>query len=102
MTVPTQVWITRIDLLLLALSSSLLASVALSYLIGVRAIRRYRASSDRGYVFLATGIILLSGVPIVTNVVLSSATPTPEWLVSTTVDLIRLAGLLAILGAIYE
>lgn len=81
---------------------SLLVSVVLSLIIGLKGVRSYRESHDRGIVLLAVGILLLSGVPTSINVALTTVTPVPGWAVATTVNLIRLMGLVTILVTIYD
>ncbi|WP_124954266.1 hypothetical protein [Halocatena pleomorpha] len=81
---------------------SLLISVVLSFVIGLKGIRSYRESHDRGIVLLTVGIVLLSGVPAGINVALTTLTAVPGWTVETTVNLIRLFGLVIILVTIYD
>lgn len=86
----------------LVLFSSLLVSVVLSFVIGLKGVRSYREAHDWGVVLLVVGILLLSGVPTIINVVLTTFTPIPNWVVETTVNLIRLFGLVTILVTIYD
>ncbi|WP_154019024.1 hypothetical protein [Halococcus agarilyticus] len=87
---------------LLVLFSSLLVSVILSFVIGLKGMRSYRESHDWGIVLLVVGILLLSGIPTSINVVLTTFTTIPDWIVETTVTLIRLFGLVTILVSIYD
>lgn len=86
----------------LLLFISLLVSVVLSVVIVFKGVQSYRTSHDRGIVLLVGGILLLSGIPTSINVVLATATAVPGWAVATTVDLIRLFGLVTILMSIYD
>lgn len=86
----------------LLLFISLLVSVVLSVVIVFKGVQGYRTSHDQGIVLLVGGILLLSGIPTSINVVLATATAVPGWGVATTVDLIRLLGLLIILVSIYD
>ncbi|WP_147464889.1 hypothetical protein [Halococcus sp. IIIV-5B] len=81
---------------------SLLVAVILSFTIAARAIRSYRTTRNRGIALLALGIVLLSGIPVIVNIILSTVTTMPWWVVAMTIDLIRLAGLLIILVTIYD
>lgn len=81
---------------------SLLAAIILSFVIGIRGVRSYRRSRNWGTVLLVVGILLVSGVPTGINVILTTVTAVPGWLVATMVDLIRLVGLVVILTTIYE
>lgn len=90
------------NLVLLALVGSLAISIVLSFVVGRNGLRGYRRSNDRRLLLLALGIVLLSGGAILFNIALSTLTRTPEWLVATAVDTVRLCGLLIIVIAIYD
>jgi hypothetical protein len=90
----------RIVVVLLFLS--LLLAVALSAVVAVRGVRGYRRTGDRALLFLAVGIVLLSGAPVTLNLALSTATGAGEATVTTAANLTRLAGLGVIIRAIYR
>lgn len=88
------------ELMLVAVGLSLVLSVALSFLIGGRALREVR-DGERRPVLLACGIVLLSGVPVLLNLGVSTLTNAPDWTVSIVADLSKLAGVSMILLTIY-
>jgi hypothetical protein len=98
--VPLQVDVGRIVVVLLFLS--LLLAVALSVVVAVRGVRGYRRTGDRALLYLAVGIVLLSGAPVTLNLALSTATGAGEATVTTAANLTRLAGLGVIIRAIYR
>lgn len=79
----------------------LAVAAGLSLLIAYEALKGYRGTRDRGMLFLAVGIVLLTGGPIVLRIALPTLTDAPESvrLLSTTVS--ELLGLTFILYAIY-
>lgn len=81
---------------------SLLVSIVLSLVIGVKGIRSYRQSHDRGIVLLTVGILFLSGVPVSVTVVLRTFVAVPSWAMPTTSNLIRLLGIVIIIVTIYD
>ncbi|QLH77592.1 hypothetical protein HZS55_09910 [Halosimplex rubrum] len=80
---------------------SLAVAAGLSLLIAYEALKGYRGTRDRAMLFLAVGIVLLTGGPIALRIALPTLTDTPESvrLLSTTVS--ELLGLGCILYAIY-
>jgi len=79
----------------------LAVAAGLSLLIAYEALKGYRGTRDRAMLFLAVGIVLLTGGPIALRIALPTFTETPESvrLLSTTAS--ELAGLGCILYAIY-
>jgi type IV secretory pathway VirB6-like protein len=81
---------------------SFLVAVVLSLVLGVKGVRSYRASHDRGIALLTVGILLLSGVAASINVALSMFTVVPGWVVTTAGNLARLLGIVIIIVTIYD
>ena len=81
---------------------SFLVAVVLSLVIGVKSVRSYRASHDRGIALLTVGILFLSGVPVSVTVALRMFATAPGWAVTTTGNLIRLLGIMIIIVTIYD
>ena len=81
---------------------SLLVSVVLSLVIGLRGGRRYYETRNGGVLLLTLGIVLLSGVPTSINVALTTFTDLPGAAIATLVDLVRLLGLVVVLVTIYD
>lgn len=79
----------------------LAVATALALVITYQAIRGYRGSGNRGLLFLALGIVLLAAVPILVRIVLVNATTVSPELRSVVTTTSELAGLAAILYAIY-
>ncbi len=100
--VPAQVSVTGGSAVVAAVALLGLAVAAgLSVLIAYEALKGYRGTGDRAMLFLAVGIVLLTGGPIALRILLPTFTETPESvrLLSTTVS--ELLGLGCILYAIY-
>lgn len=80
----------------------ILVSVVLSVVILVKGYRGYRATGDGALLGLAAGILLLSGAPLLLNVVLASLTATEPAVVSVLTDLTQLLGLGLMTYVIYR
>jgi len=89
------------SLVALLLFVGLAVATVLATVVLARGIGAYRRTRDPGLLGLAVGIALLSGVPILANVVLQTLTGVPAWQVSAFADLLRLAGLGLVLYVIY-
>lgn len=88
-------------LVALLLFLGLVLAIVLSIVVMVRGVVGYRRAGDPALLGMAAGILLLSGAPIVLNVVLQTVTAMPAWQVSVAADLTRLLGLGLILYVIY-
>lgn len=84
------------------LAISFLVAVVLSLVIGVKGIRSYRGSHDRGIALLTISILLLSGVAVSLNVAFTTFTAVPGWIATTTVNLVRLLGIVIIIVTIHD
>jgi len=80
----------------------ILVSVVLSVVILVKGVQGYRQTGDAALPGLAAGILLLSGAPLLLNVLLTSLTGTGLETVTVLTDLTQLLGLALITYVIYE
>lgn len=91
--------LTRLTTILVFLGAVL--SIVLSLLVLLRALQGYRRTRDVGLLTLALGIALLSGGSVVLNLALTNATSIPHAAIQAVENLVELAGLVALLAAIY-
>jgi hypothetical protein len=77
-------------------------SVVLSVTILVKGITGYRRTHDTALLGLAAGILLLSGVPLILNLVLANTTSAASATITTLANLTRLCGLGLVLLVIYR
>ena len=80
----------------------ILVSVVLSVVILVKGVQGYRQTGDVALPGLAAGLLLLSGAPLLLNVLLTSLTGTGLGTVTVLTDLTQLLGLALITYVIYE
>lgn len=79
-----------------------LVSIVLSVTILVKGVQSYRHTHDPALLGMAAGILLLSGVPLLLNLILGNTTSAGSGLIRLLADLTRLGGLGLILFVIYR
>lgn len=77
-------------------------SIVLSIVILVKGVQSYRHTHDPALLGMAAGILLLSGVPLVVNLILGNTTGAGTTTIRVLTDLTRLGGLGLILFVIYR
>lgn len=77
-------------------------SIVLSVTILVRGVQSYRRTHDTALLGMAAGILMLSGVPLMFNLILGNTTSVGTGVVRLVNDLTRLSGLALILFVIYR
>lgn len=77
-------------------------SIVLSVTILVKGVQSYRRTHDPALLGLAAGILLLSGVPLMLNLILGNTTVAGIETIRLIADLTRLSGLGLILFVIYR
>lgn len=77
-------------------------SIVLSVTILVKGIQSYRRTHDTALLGMAAGILLLSGVPLMLNLILGNTTSAGTGVIRLVTDLTRLSGLALILFVIYR
>lgn len=80
----------------------ILVSVALSVVVLAKGFQGYRRTGDPALLSIAGGILLLSGAPLLLNLLLTTLTNTPPTTVSIVEDAVQLLGLGSILYVIYH
>jgi len=100
--VPLQTAGTPGQLLVLLFFLGFVLSFVLSIVILARGVQSYRQSHDPALLGMAAGILLLSGVPLMVNLLLGNTTGAGTGTIRLVTDLIRLSGLGLILYVIYR
>lgn len=100
--VPLQTASSPGQLLVLLFFLGFVLSIVLSIVILVRGVQSYRHSHDPALLGMAAGILLLSGVPLVLNLILGNTTGAETGTIRLVTDLTRLSGLGLILFVIYR
>lgn len=77
-------------------------SIVLSVTILVKGVQSYRRTHDPALLGMAAGILLLSGVPLLLNLILGNTTNASTGMIRLLTDLTRLSGLGLILFVIYR
>ncbi|WP_018257834.1 hypothetical protein [Halomicrobium katesii] len=90
------------QLLVLLFFLGFVLSVALSIIILIKGVQSYRRTHDSALLGMAAGILLLSGVPLVVNLILGNTTGASTETIRIVTDLTRLSGLGLILFVIYR
>ena len=90
------------ELLVLLTFLGALVSVTLSVVILAKGVQGYRRTGDVALPGLAAGILLLSGAPLLLNVLLASLTATEPTTVTTLTNVTQLLGLGLITYVIYH
>jgi len=99
---PLQTTGTPAQLIVLLFLIGFVISIVLSVLILVKGVQSYRQTHDPALLGMAAGILLLSGVPLLVNLVLGNTTGTGTETIRLVADLTRLSGLALILFVIYS
>ncbi|WP_439027965.1 DUF7521 family protein [Haloarchaeobius sp. DT45] len=99
--VPLQASETGSELQVAVVLATFLLSTLLGLFIARKAYQGYRRNDSGPMLFLAIGIVLLTAVPAVLSVALSTFTSLPGSLVVTVTNLSELAGLVAIAYSLY-
>jgi|GEM_PF-1981799 len=77
-------------------------AIVLSVTILVKGVQSYRRTHDPALLGMAAGILLLSGVPLLLNLILGNTTSVGTGVIRLVTDLTRLSGLALILFVIYR
>ena len=90
------------EMIVLLFFLGFVVSIVLSITILVKGVQSYRGTRDPALLGMAAGILLLSGVPLLVNLILGNTTSAGTETIRLVADLTRLSGLALILFVIYR